>query len=531
MRCAIDAKTSGLSRRSALLAGGALALGLPTVSRAAPTVGGTVIMAVDADPQTLNPATSSDYVAGDVGAKIFEGLVWLDADTLPQPQLASSWSISEDGKTYSFKLRDGVNWQDGKPFSSVDVKFTFEQVLAKYHPRSSVTIKRLGLTVEAPDDKTALMKLNAPFAPLLTQLSVFDAPIIPSHLFEGTDILARSASQRPVGTGPFKFVDWQRGANLSLDRFDGYWGTHKAYLDRLVFQIFPQPASRISGLRTGEVDFVSDFYLAKADIPAIIKSGEFQARIGKALPAIYFAELNLRRAPFDKVEARHAMAYAMDRDRLVKQAMNGLARPGYGAFGDGFQWLLNPDASYAKLYPYDLAKAKALLSQAGLAPNATVRITYEATRPQMIATAQIIRENLKQIGLDAVVEPLERTVLLQKVFKDHDFDMALLSYFSSGDPAIGYNRLYVSNPTDAVNANGSGYANPKVDNLLQQAATVTDRAGRASIYKEIQTILSEDMPAVVLYDEAGVDLANKKLQGLWESVDTRDRWSEVWVSA
>jgi peptide/nickel transport system substrate-binding protein len=216
---------------------------------------------------------------------------------------------------------------------------------------------------------------------------------------------------------------------------------------------------------------------------------------------------------------------------LVKQAMNGLARPGYGAFGDGFQWLLNPDASYAKLYPYDLAKAKALLGQAGIAPNATVRITYEATRPQMIATAQIIPENLKQTGLDAVVEPLERTVLLQKVFKDHDFDMALLSYFSSGDPAIGYNRLYVSNPTDAVNANGSGYANPKVDNLLQQAATVTDRAGRASIYKEIQTILSEDMPAVVLYDEAEVDLANKKLQGLSESVDTRDRWSEVWVSA
>ncbi|MFI5015708.1 MAG: ABC transporter substrate-binding protein [Hyphomicrobiales bacterium] len=500
------------------------------VSHAEPLKGGTAILAIDADPQTLDPAVSSDYVAGDIGAKVFDALIWLDAGAQPQPQLALSWTIADDGKTYTFKLRDGVAWQDGKPFTSADVKFTFEQVLAKYHPRSSVTIKRLGLVVDTPDDKTVVMKLNAPYAPFLTQLSVFDAPIIPKHLFEGTDILKNPAAQKPIGTGPFKFVSWERGASVTLERFDRYWGAPKPYLDRIVFQVIPQPASRLSSLRTGEVDFISDFYLAKADIPSLIKADTFQARIGKALPAIYFAAFNLRKPPFDTVAARHAIAFAVDRNRLVQQAMNGLARPGYGAFGDGFSWMLNPDASYPKLYPYDPEKAKTLLAEAGIAPGAKVRIAYEAPRPQMIATAQIIRENLKQIGLDPVVEPLERTVLLQKVFKDHDFDIALLSYFSSGDPAIGYNRLYVANPTDAVNTNGSGYANPKIDELLSKAGAVSDLSARGAIYKEVQTILSEDLPALVLYDEAGVDLASKKLQGLWKSVDTRALWEEVWLA-
>ena len=523
-RAFVWARRLGFTALAALCA--ALA-GAP--AQAEPVRGGTAILAVDADPQTLDPAVSTDYVAGDIGAKIFEGLVWLDAAALPQPQLATTWTISDDGKSYTFKLRDNVLWHDGKPFTSADVKFTFEEVLAKFHPRSSAMMKRLGLVVETPDDKTVVLKLNAPYAPFLTQLSVFDAPIIPKHLFAGTDILKNPAAQKPVGTGPFRFTSWERGASVTLDRFDGYWQKGKPYLDRIVFQVIPQPASRLSSLQTGEVDFVSDFYLSKADIPALLKTDTFQARIGKALPAIYFAELNLRKAPFDKVAARHAMAFAIDRNRLVQQAMNGLARPGYGAFGDGFGWTLNPDSSYPKLYPYDPEKAKALLAEAGIATGAKMRIAYEAARPQMVATAQIVRENLKQIGLDAVVEPLERTVLLQKVFKEHDFDIALMSYFSSGDPAIGYNRLYIANPTDAINANAAGYADPKVDELLTKAATVTDLSARGAIYKAVQTILSEDMPAVVLYDEAGVDLGSKKLHGLWKSVDTRALWEEVWL--
>ncbi|SEE91250.1 peptide/nickel transport system substrate-binding protein [Rhizobiales bacterium GAS191] len=526
MKRAVDwAQRLGLAMLAALLA-----VVVPPAAQAEPVKGGTAILAVDADPQTLDPAVSTDYVAGDIGAKIFEGLVWLDAAAMPQPQLATGWTTSDEGRTYVFKLRDGVLWQDGKPFTSADVKFTFEEVLVKYHPRSSNMIKRLGLMVDTPDDKTVVMKLNASYAPFLTQLSVFDAPIIPKHLFAGGDILKNPAAQKPIGTGPFRFVSWERGASVTLDRYEGYWQKGKPYLDRIVFQVIPQPASRLSGLQTGEVDFISDFYLAKADIPSLIKADTFQARIGKALPAIYFAELNLRRSPFDKVAPRHAMAFAIDRNRLVQQAMNGLARPGYGAFGDGFGWTLNPDASYPKLYPYDPEKAKALLAEAGVATGSKLRIAYEAARPQMIATAQIIRENLKQIGFDAVVEPLERTVLLQKVFKDHDFDIALMSYFSSGDPAIGYNRLYVANPTDAINANAAGYADPKVDELLTKAATVTDLSTRGTIYKAVQTILSEDMPAVVLYDEAGVDLGSKKLHGLWKSVDTRALWEEVWLT-
>lgn len=522
-----------LSRRSLLAGVAAVAvlakMGWPALALAAPVKGGTVIMALDGDPETLNAAVSSNYGAGDVGAKLFEALVWLDEDALPKPQLATSWTISPDGLTYTFTLRDGVTFHDGKPLTSADVKFSFDEVLSKFHPRTSVMAKRLALQVEAPDPKTVVMKLSQPYAPFLTQLSVFDTPIVPKHLLEGQDILKSDFANKPVGSGPFRFVEWNRGANLTLEANKSYWDAGKPYLDRIVYQVMPQPASRIAALETGEVDFVSDYYLAKADVPRLIKSEKYQARIGKALPAIYFAQLNMRKPPFDNPKARQAVSFAVDRARLVQQAMNGLARPGYGAFGDGFKWTLNEDASYAKLYPYNPEQAKALLKEAGVAEGTRVRLAYEAPRPQMIATAQILRENLRAIGLDPVVEPLERTVLLQKVFKDNDFDMALGSYFSSGDPAIGYHRLYVTNATQASNTNGSGYSSPEVDDLLSKASTIADVGERGAIYKQVQAILSKDMPSVVLYDESGVDLATKKLHGLWESVDTRAQWADVWL--
>jgi peptide/nickel transport system substrate-binding protein len=486
---------------------------------------GTAVAAIDNDPPNLNPGISTDYAVGEVTAKIYEGLLWLDTDYNSHSLLAVSWEAAPDGKTFSFKLRQGVTWHDGKPFTSADVKFTFEEILGKLHPRTAPVMKNLEAVIETPDDYTVIFRLKRGYAPFLVQMTVFDAPILPRHLFEGTNIPANPVSQAPVGTGPFKFVEWNRGANIKVTRNEDYWDKPKPFLSEVVFQIVPQGANRSAGLQTGELDTVNDFYLPKPDLPRLMQDPALQSRQGVNIPAIWFAMFNTASGPFAKKEVRQAVAMAVDRKRLVQQVMRGLARPGVGAFGDGFKWLVDADVSYDKKYPLDPARAKALLQQAGY-DGAPIRIPFDAARPQMRAESQIIRENLRAIGMDVTLEPLERSVMLDRVYARREFDITLQSFFSAGDPAIGYTRLYVTT-TSGTNNNASGYSNPKVDALLGEAATAPDRDRRAALYRELQVILNEDLPSLVLFDEETVNIASRKLTGLWSGIDARDQWAGV----
>jgi peptide/nickel transport system substrate-binding protein len=513
-----------ITRRGLLLAG--VALGLPRIARAEAV---TAVLGIDADPPMLNPALSTDYVSGDVGAKILEGLVWLDRNYDPQPSLATSWSFTPDGRSYRFALRQGVTWHDGKPFSAADVVFTFNEVLAKYHPRTSGLLKSLGAKVEAPDPQTVVISLEKGYAPFMVQLSVFEAPILPKHLYENTNIPSNSANQAPVGTGPFRFKNWTRGATIETERNPSWWGG-KAGLDGLTFQVVPQPANRGAGLETGEIDAVVDFYLPKSDELRLMRNASLQFRKGVNIPAVYFLAFNTRRPVFANKLARQALACAIDRNRLVQQVMNGLARPGYGAFGDGFKWLLDEADTYTKRYPLDAGRGKDLLRQAGY-DGKPVALVYDAARPQLRSAAQIIRDNLRQIGMDVELQPLERAVQIERVFTNRDFDLTLQSYFSAGDPAIGYHRMYQTETASKAFTNCTFYSNPDVDKLLAEAATAPDRGHRAEVYQRLQTILNDELPSLVLFDEETVDFASKKLTGLWPGIDARDQWGGVRLAA
>ncbi len=515
-----------LTRRGFALAGAAAALGLPRGARAESS---PAVLGIDADPPTLNPAMSTDYATGDVGAKMYEGLVWLDRNYDPQPSLATAWTVAPDAKSFRFTLRQGVTWHDGKPFSADDVVFTFTQILAKYHPRTSGVLKNIGARIEAPDARTVVFTLDKGYAPFLVQLSVFDAPILPKHLFEGTDIPANPANQAPVGTGPFRFAGWSRGATITTERNPSWWGG-AAGLDGIIFQIVPQPANRSAGLETGEIDAVVDFYLPKPDEPRLMKDASLQFRKGINVPAVYFLAFNTQRPVFANKVVRQALACAIDRDRLVAQVMNGLARPGYGAFGDGFKWLLDEADDYAHKYRLDPVHAKTLLQQAGY-DGKPVSLIYDAARPQLRASAQIIRDNLRQIGMDVDLQPLERAVAIERVFTKHDFDMTLQSYFSAGDPAIGYQRMYLTQTGNKALTNCTGYSNPEVDRLLNEAAVAPEREHRAALYRRSQAILNDDMPSLVLFDEETVDFASRKLTGLWPAIDARDQWGGVRLTA
>ncbi len=532
---ATAAKTSAAPVAGTTAAAGATTVaGTPaatTTAAATGAKGGTAVVAIDSDPDTLNLGATTGYSSGDVGAKIFNGLVWLDGTFTPQPSLATSWTISDDGKTYSFKLRSGVTWHDGKPFTSDDVKFTMEEILAKYHPRTMALMKRVK-SVETPDPLSVVVTLSEPYAPYLLQQTVFDSPILPKHIFTGTDILKNPASSKPIGTGPFKFVEWNRGSSIRLARNENYWEAGKPLLDGIVFQIVPQGANRSSGLETGEIDFVVDFYLQKSDVKRLESNPKLQPRRGQGTPAIDFITLNTKTAALATKEARQAVTLAVNRKRMVDQAMGGLARTGKGPFGDGFKLVYNPDTDYDKLYPYDVEKAKTLLDTAGVKAGAdgsrgTLRLVYDSARPQFVSGAQLVKENLKLVGFNVELQPLERSVMIQKVFADRDFDLTFQSFSSSGDPAIGYHRLYLTNATKTQFLNASGYSNLKVDELLNKAAVTPKSEDRVKLYTEVQTILAADLPSIVLFDEEGVDFASKRLSGLWTSSDSRDRWDTV----
>lgn len=518
-----------LNRRQMSLGALALAGGLVTTRYGRAATGkGTAVLGIDADPPTLNLGTTTDFAAGDVAAKILEGLVWLDPQYNPKPSLATAWTVSPDGKTYRFTLRKGVKWHDGRDFTSADVKFSLLEVIGKLHPRAAPVFKNLGIEVDAPDAGTVIVRLQKPYAPFLSQMTVFDAPILPRHIYEGSNVGANPANQKPVGTGPFKLAEWKRGASIKLVRNDQYWDGDKPFLESIIFQVIPQAANRVPALQASEIDELLDFYTPKPEVPRILADKSLAPRRGVNIPAVYFMMFNTQSPLFAKKDARHALAFAIDRQRLVKQVMNGIARPGAGAFGDGFKWLFNEEVGYAKKFPLDPARAKALLAKAGVAAGTTtVRMPFDVSRAQMRAQSQIIQDNLRQIGLEVKLEPLERSVYYDRVFAKKDFDLTLGSYFSAGDPAIGYTRLYNTYTGTAPNTNASGYANPKVDDLLSQAATAADREVRARLYKELQVILNEDLPTLVLFDEETVDTATKKLTGMFPALDARDQWAGV----
>ncbi len=199
--------------------------------------GDTMVIGITGDPGTLNGTTSSNFVEKIIASNVFSMLIRLDRSFKPVPDLAKSWTISDDGLTYTFRLNEGVKWHDGTPFSSADVKFTIDDVILPLHTRAG-TYKSVIDRVETPDANTVVIRLKQPFGPLMNALG-YDFLILPQHLYEGTDIKANPYNAKPVGTGPFKFAEWKKGSYVILEKNKDYFVKGIPYLDRLVFQEIP----------------------------------------------------------------------------------------------------------------------------------------------------------------------------------------------------------------------------------------------------------------------------------------------------
>jgi len=509
-----------------------LATGMAAATPAEPQRGGSAVVAIGSDPETLNLGITTGYAVGAVAASIFSGLVWIDARGEIQPGLATSWTTSPDGLSYAFELRRGVKWHDGRVFTAQDVKFTMEQVTGLYHGRFRPAFQNFeAITVTSP--QSIKITLKRPYAPLLRLLTVFDCPILPRHVYQGEDITRHSRNNDPVGTGPFKFREWVRGDRLVLERNDAYWDP--VYLDRLIFRIIPGAALRVTALEVGEVDMVADFYLPKTDVDRLKRNPNVRLRLGQPIPSMGFMFINARRAPLDNPKVRRALALAINRVQIVTQAMGNLARPARGPFGDGFKWAFSPESDYNRLYPYNVERANALLDEAGLPRGAggerpvRLRMVYDAARAPIAAAAAIIRDNLRAVGVTVDLQPMDRAVMIERIYTRPDYELTVQTFTSGGDPAIGYHRIFASAAPGVPFVNATGYSNPEVDSLLSRAAEVPERAARGKIYAQASKILAADVPTLMLFDEIGVDASRATLRGVWIGAEARDRWDAVWV--
>lgn len=495
------------------------------IAQEVPRQGGTLVVILGSDPEHLNPGISTGYPVGAVGASLYSALIRLDRDGLPQPELAESWEISEDGLTYTFRLRP-ASWHDGAPVTSRDVRFSMEEVLAPNHGRFQTAYRFID-RIETPDDATVVIHLREPYAPLMSLLTVFDAPVLPEHIYAGTDPLTNPANQAPVGSGPFRFVSWSRGESITLERNPDYF-LQPAYLDRLIYRIIPQDVARSIALEVGEADLVWGFYLPTADLPRLKNNPTLEVWTGITIPSLYFVFVNTDREPLSDRRVRQALMHAIDREQIVEQAQAGLGEVGAGPFGLGFSFAYSEETDYRTRYPFDPERARQLLDEAGVR-NLQLDFVYDSARGAFAAAGEIMRDNLRQVGITLTLQPVERSVMVDRVY-NRQYDLSMQSFTSGGDPAIGYHRIYLTAEPGTPFVNATGYSNPEVDALLRQAATQPEVEARAELYRQVMRILAEDVPVLVLYNELSAEVSNARLRGLQQSLDSRDGLEFVWWS-
>ncbi len=501
-----------------------------------PVRGGTLIMVLAGDPPTVNPSITTGVPDGAVGSLVYEGLTRLDRNFEPQPNLAESWTVSPDSLRYTFKLVQ-AKWQDGHDFTSKDAAFSLLQVSAKYGAKFRAAAEHIK-SVATPDDQTVVIDLKEPFGPFLFSLSLYtNAGILPAHVFAGSDVLSSPATlAEPVGTGPFMLKEWVRGDHLTLERNPGYWRPGQPYLDRIIFKEIADPDTRVLALKAGEIDYIDFYYFPVTHYREVAADRKLQTREG-GVPEDHLIILNVRRKPFDNPKVRQALFTALDREYIKKVVYANLGEVAKSAIDTRLAWAYNPEVDLGKMYPFDPKRAAAMLDAEGLQAGAggkrfDLHLVYDSTAEGNDRLSQVVQSMWAKIGVNVIFAGSPRNVELPQVFTDWNFDATLQAYTTSGDPALGISRLYVTSAIrKAPFVNCSGYSNAEVDRLFAAGANAAGLKDRAAAYKAVQVILARDLPVFPIWQTALIYAASAKLKGKWAWSTADSYWEDVWMSS
>ena len=447
---------------------------------------GTLTVARAADTTGLDPHTQTAFASFRLLELIYEPLVTLDADLNIVPALAESWDFSDDGQTLTMRLRQGVTFHDGSPFTSADVKASFERILNEETAAASRANFTSIASIDTPDDFTVVFNLSTPDVPILAAMASVNAAVVSDEFIaRGGDFAAEA-----IGTGPFKLEAWLPDQTTTLSANADWWGDGP-FVDAVELRVIPDEASIVAALRAGEVDFA----LLNDPVIATLLEGDSNVTLNAAPALAYHVfQLNASRPPMDRLEVRQAIACAVDRQEVLDTAALGngavtgpLTIPAYQ---------LPPDEMFC--YQKDLDKARELLAEAGLADGFSLNtIAASSEPPTALAEAQNIQAQLAEIGIDLTIESLELSVYVDR-WLAADFDTAVALNGGRPDPYTTYARYFTK---DGNLLKVSNYVDDTLDSLMAEGRAESDPQERLEIFKQFQQHLVEMAPWVWLYHD------------------------------
>lgn len=486
-----------------ILAAATMALASGSAAMAART---DLVLGVVLEPPHLDPTAGAAAAIDEVlYANVFEGLTRIGSKGEVLPDLAESWTVSDDGKVYTFKLRTNVKFHDGTDFNADDVKFSLDRARAENSTNAQKGLFAAIDTVEAVDPATAKVTLKTPQGSFLYNMGWGDAVIVAPES-------AGTNKEKPVGTGPFKFGNWAKGSSITLVKAEGYWGD-PVFLDKAEFRVIPDAAAAIPALLSGDVQAFPIMPVGDA-LPQIQSDPRFKVVIGSTEGETILA-MNNKKPPFDNLKVRQAISYALDRKAIIDGASFGFGTPIGSHFAPH-----NP--AYVDLtgtYPHDLAKARELLKEAGFENG--FKTTLKLPPPAYARDGgQIIASELRNIGIDVEIIPVEWADWLKQVFTEKNYDMSIVSHTEPNDIDIYARKDYYFN-----------YDNPAFDKVIEELNLTSDEARRKELYGEAQKILADDAVVGFLFELPKIGVWDAKVEGLWENspIQANDLTKVKWV--
>lgn len=486
-----------------VLAASVLALASASPALAART---DLVLGVVLEPPHLDPTAGAAAAIDEIlYANVFEGLTRIGPSGEVLPALAESWTISDDGKVYTFKLHKGVKFHDGTDFDAEDVKFSLDRARAPDSVNAQKGLFAAIDTVEVIDPETVQVTLKHPQGAFLYNMGWGDAVIVAPES-------ADSNKEKPIGTGPFRFEHWAKGSAVTLVKSDNYWGDPVA-LDKVEFRFIPDAAAAVPAVLSGDVQ-AFPFFPADA-VSQVEGNPQLKVVIGSTEGETILA-MNNKKPPLDNLKVRQAISYALDREAIIDGASGGLGQP----IGSHVSPSNKAYVDLTGRYPHDAAKAREMLKEAGFENG--FKTTLKLPPPAYARDGgQIIASQLRNVGIQADIIPVEWAQWLDQVFTKKDYDLTIVSHTEPNDIDIYSRPEYYFN-----------YQNPEFNKVIEELNLTSDEATRNSLLAKAQNILADDAVVGFLFELPKVGVWDAKLSGLWENAPiqandlTKVKWDD-----
>ncbi|WP_034914595.1 ABC transporter substrate-binding protein [Erwinia sp. 9145] len=501
-----------------------------------PRRGGTLIISWGGlEPQALYVPGGGGSAPFQTSTKILERLLKLDNNLVFQPALAESITPSDDFKTWTLTLRQGVKWHDGQDFTADDVVFN---AIEHWKALSAgIALKSLE-KAEAVDPHTVKLYFSVPVPAffLKSTLAGQYQLVLPKHLYAGRDILTNPANNRPIGTGPWRYGNWVRGSYVEYARNEHYWGAGQPWLDKLIVRWWGDAASRTAALETGELSVGYSNPVPAREIDRLVKSGDvvLDTRGYENSAWTVTAEFNQRRENVKRREVRQAILHAIDRQFIINTIYFGRGKAAVSPIFSSNSLFFTADVPQ---YPFDPEKAKQLLDAAGLpeknGTRFTVNLLAAAWFEENARLGQYLKQALEDIGIAVRLDSVDRATALKRIYSDYDYDIALSNFTAPIEPVPTVTQFFTTDGIvkGAAFRNATGYSSPEMDKLVGEITIETDETKRKTLIHQFAHLASTDVPIVPLIEMQSFTLARKNVRQFTTDANVQGTsLNDVWLA-